>query len=151
MNLRKRGVQVDEICRLYREDAETIEQLFFHCGRSQLIRKLSPVSWEELQNNTNSFREWWKEQSRVKNSWDLQDRQEFTTYLMWHIWKARNAWIFNGEKRSEIEVVQHAWEEWLEFKEKQKKDKREVERKIRVEERIAWTTPNPGSIKINAS
>lgn len=47
----------------------------------------------------------------------IQARQELTAYILWHIWKDRNAWLFNAEKNSGLEVVQRAWYEWLEFRE----------------------------------
>lgn len=59
-----------------------------------------------MMQHTSSFREWWKEHGKAHNNKDLQERQELTAYTLWHIWKARNAWNFNDEKRTEREIVQ---------------------------------------------
>lgn len=57
-NLRKRGIQVDEVCRICGEETETTKHILFHCGRSQLIWKLTPVGWDGMIQQTNSFKEW---------------------------------------------------------------------------------------------
>lgn len=37
VNLKRRGIQVDEVCRKCGNEAETTEHLFFHYGKSQII------------------------------------------------------------------------------------------------------------------
>lgn len=74
-----------------------------------------------------------------------------TTYLLWHIWKASNVWIFNGEKRTETKISQLVWEEWIQFKKEQNKGKKEMVRRIRLEKQRAWTTPDSRTIKVNVS
>lgn len=66
-----------------------------------------------------SFKEWWKEHRKVRNKMELQVRQELTAYILWYIWKAKNAQ--KAGKCIEREVVEQAWEEWMEFKEVQMK------------------------------
>lgn len=39
----------------------------------------------------------------------------------------------------------------MQFKKKQNKDKKEVVRRIRVEEQKAWTAPDSRTIKVNVS
>lgn len=56
------------------------------------------------------------EQEKAKNVQELQNRQEFTAYIMWQVWRARNAWCFKGETWAEKEIVERACEEWKEFK-----------------------------------
>lgn len=46
----------------------------------------------------------------------MNDRQELTIYLLWHIWKALNCLNFNSVHVTELEVVNGAVEEWMEYK-----------------------------------
>lgn len=41
---------------------------------------------------------------------------ELTAHLLCHIWKARKNWIFNSVTQEGYMVVQHAIEDWFEFK-----------------------------------
>lgn len=81
----------------------------------------------------------------------MQARQELTAYILWHIWKDRNAWLFNVEKNSELEVVQRAWYEWLEFKEIQERGQKVKERRIVPEVPKPWQPPEEGTLKLNVS
>lgn len=86
---------------------------------------------------------------QIKKDQDMQYRQELTPYILWQIWKARNAWLFTGERRTEREIVQLDWQECIEFKEKQERRVRGSEGRIRVEAQQGWTAPEYGTIKIN--
>lgn len=77
---------------------ETREHLFFHCPDSVLIWKLAPVSWEGIQGYTDSLEEWWKRICMAKYDHQFQRRAELTVYLLWHMWKARCTWQFEGRK-----------------------------------------------------
>lgn len=84
---------------------ETVEHLFFNYAKAKTISKLAPVNWDGMIQQTGSFKEWWSKHGNVANSRELNERQELTTYIMWHIWKDRNSWVFKSEKWSELEVV----------------------------------------------
>lgn len=98
------------------EAPETIEHLLLHCVRTKLIWKLAPVGWEVLDQITFSFKKWWRELSKAMNKQEMDNRQELTTYLLWHIWKAWNCWNFNAGVVTELEVVQGAMDELMEYK-----------------------------------
>lgn len=53
----------------------------------------------------------------------MQARKELTAYIMWHIWKARNCWLFKNKWMPEKEIVQQDVGEWMEFQEAQTKEK----------------------------
>lgn len=46
---------------------------------------------------------------------------------MWHIWKARNNWTYNVKKVTELEVVQKALVEWIEFKATPTEERKKIE------------------------
>lgn len=98
-------MKIEEVCKQCEEETETIEHLFFHCGKSKLIWKLSLVNWDGVRQHTNSFMEWWQEHGVVNISKELPARHELIAYILWHIWKACNAWNFSNENRTEREIV----------------------------------------------
>lgn len=110
-NLRKRGVEIDTICKCCGEGQETMEHLMFHCAVAKRIWKLAPVPWDGLEHFTSSLKEWWTQVGNAKNRNEMNDRLELSAYIMWQIWKCRNHWIFKNEKVPEMEVVKRAWVE----------------------------------------
>lgn len=59
---------------------------------------------------------------KSKEKAELLDRLGLTAYLLWHLWKAQNSWIFNVEFSDERDIVQRAWSEWIEYKAAQQED-----------------------------
>lgn len=119
VNLKKRGIKVEGVCRQCGEEMETVECLFFHCQRAKNIWKLAPVQWDGLQQFTWCLKDWWRKQGEVGKEGAMKDRQDFTAYLIWQIWKARNSRTFHKEYWSEMEIIKKAWEEWSKFKDVQ--------------------------------
>lgn len=60
------------------------------------------MNWEGIKSHSGSLKDWWTKISAAKNYLEIQDKHE------WQIWKDRNGWLFNGEKRKEIEIVLRA-------------------------------------------
>lgn len=142
---------LDETCKMCEEEKEMLEHHFFHCENAKLLWKLAPVQWDGLLQHTNSFKEWWRSIEAAATREEMEDRKELTAYILWHIWKNHNSWIFNLEKWSELEVVQHAWSAWMEYKNAQKQTTREKVYTIRLPQKEAWKAPGPGVIKLNVS
>lgn len=67
------------------------------------------------------------------------------------MWKARNSWLYNGQMVTELEVVQQAMEECLEFAECQQKSGHAAQRKMMVDRQKAWQHPEAGCVKLNVS
>lgn len=82
VNLRRRDMNIDAICSQYGEDLETEEHLFFHCRRAQLIWQLAPVQWDGLNSVMGSIKEWWLKQGETGKLRKLEDRHEFTAFLL---------------------------------------------------------------------
>ncbi|WP_157056330.1 hypothetical protein, partial [Candidatus Burkholderia verschuerenii] len=148
-NLGRRGLKGVEHCHLCGAETETTEHVFFHCPTAKKIWKLSPVSWDGLETHTHSFKDWWNAQAKMGQQNMIQDRQDLTVYILWQIWRNRNEWCFSETRRHEKEVVQRAWEEWMEFKEAQAEKTRISNKPILVRTRVRWTVPGPGIVKIN--
>ena len=75
--------------------------------------------------------------------------QELTAYILWNIWKDRNRWVFKAERGSEIDVVNLAWGEWLEYNAENGKKERESKVKERGTEAECWQKPELGTLKLN--
>lgn len=133
--LRKRGLEVDDTCKVCGEGKETVNHLFFHCLKANIIWKLAPVRWEISEQQALSFKQWWSSLENAENSKEMSDRKELTAYILWHIWKNRNRWTFNAETWSEIDIVQGAWNEWIEYKAELPTTKREEGSSVRQEQR----------------
>lgn len=148
-NLKKRGIELDEMCKLCGEEKETAEHVFFHCPTAQLIWKLAPVRWEGVDQQITSVQDWWRDLTTAGNMKELDDRKEFSVYMLWHIWKHRNRWTFQSEKWTEMEVVRGAWNEWLEFKEEQLKVLQNRIWQVTMDRKESWKAPELGAVKLN--
>lgn len=80
------------------------------------VWKLAPISWKGIMHLTESFEEWRMKICLAHQGNNVQERTEITVYLLWHIWKARCAWQFEGYRWEAREIVQKAMLEWQEFK-----------------------------------
>lgn len=148
-NLKQKGLEIDDICRLCGEEKETVEHLFFHCFHAKTIWKLAPVQWEGLDTSCDSFKEWWKKLENAKKNQTMADRKELSAYIIWQIWKQRNRWLFHTEKWTKQEVVQKACKEWMEFSSVNPQKQKLATSHIRVERRMAWKAPESDFVKLN--
>lgn len=80
-SLRKKGMEVDETCKLCGEEKEIVKHLFFHCAIPKIIQKLAPVNWDGLNQQTNSFKDWWSTLGNVVSGKELNERQELIAYM----------------------------------------------------------------------
>lgn len=83
--LREKGLTVDEWCKVCGEDKETMERMFFHCRKAQLIWKLSQVNWEGLQQFIENFSDWWIKVYNIGLQEVNQHRLEITACILWGI------------------------------------------------------------------
>ncbi|CAA0833761.1 Ribonuclease H-like superfamily protein, partial [Striga hermonthica] len=115
-NLALRKMDVDVICQPCGEAPETIEHIFFHCPRAQMLWNISPVSWDGICNVGCKFKTWWSHLYTIKPSLVAEDRIQLTTYLLWWLWKSRNLWMFEKIKIPIHLVAAKAHQAWLEIK-----------------------------------
>lgn len=149
--MRKRGVAVDETCKLCGEGQETIKHLFFYCVKAKTIWKQAPVRWEGMDQQSVSFKGWWSRLENAANNKEMANKKELSAYIIWYIWKNKNRWIFNSENMSELIIVQEAWKEWMEYQAEQNQAPKERGSTVRVERRAEWKAPKRGWIKLNVS
>lgn len=148
-NLVKRRVKVDSRCKLCGEGVENVEHVFFHCAEAKATWKLAPVHWDGLDEYTTSFKDWWKKLEGAGTQEVIKDRKELSGYILWQIWKNRNAWHFQSARHSPYEVVQIAWTEWLEYKELHSQQQIPKAHNNTTERKMAWQPPDQGVVKLN--
>ncbi|CAH2946075.1 MAG: hypothetical protein PPHERAN_6355, partial [uncultured Paraburkholderia sp.] len=150
-NIQKRGMKVDDICRQCEEASETVEHLFFQCRKSKTIWKVAPISWDGMMSYAESVKEWWIQHCKSRNCGEFQSRLELSLNLWWQIWKARNEWVFRGVRKSEVDIVRSATEEWMEYKDAADERKEKSQNRIIVEQPKHWEPLEMGVIKLNVS
>lgn len=78
VNLKKRGMHVDGVCRQCGEGMETLDHLLFHCPKAKRVWKLAHVTYKGLDQFSYSFREWWTKLGNDGEGPEMRDRQELT-------------------------------------------------------------------------
>ncbi|KAK6779593.1 hypothetical protein RDI58_021777 [Solanum bulbocastanum] len=70
--------------------------MFFNCSKAQLVWKLAPINWPNVENVMN-FAIWWND--LFCNTCQYSESIELlrlSVSLLWQMWKARNSLCFNG-------------------------------------------------------
>lgn len=65
------------------------------------------------------------------------------------MWKARNALYFREEKWEEKVIIEHAWEEWIEWKKVRLEETNSVMKRVQIDRQTGWARPEQGVIKFN--
>lgn len=73
---------------------KNLRNIYFFIVQKLILWRLAPVSWDGLAQATNSFKAWWMEQGKAGKVQELQNRQEFTAYIMWHVWQSKECLVF---------------------------------------------------------
>ncbi|KAK6139898.1 hypothetical protein DH2020_026343 [Rehmannia glutinosa] len=153
IQLRRRGMNVDEICQMCGEERETIMHVFFHCTRAKQVWKLANVSWD-IPDEGIEFREWWSNICTLEKTDLGKDRIALSTYILWWLWKTRNLWMFQQCRMPDKELVDLAYSEWNEFNhlgtKKGKKDSTEATN-LQSENNDLFEFPEVGQIEISVS
>ena len=104
------------VCKVCGIEDETIDHMLFRCSNAQLVWKICPINWPNL-GNTMNFAGWWNELfTNTKQYLDSIELIKLSISIMWQIWKARNAKIFNGEIPELNDIVKKAMFDFHEFK-----------------------------------
>ncbi|CAA0832273.1 Unknown protein [Striga hermonthica] len=110
-----KGIQADPICKVCGNSEESLEHILFSCQRAAKVWKLAGIEWSGMQNPSITFKNWWTDICNIQKVKSFNDRIHFSTFILWRLWKCRNLWIFNNLWKSEREIANQAWNEWMEF------------------------------------
>lgn len=116
-NMFKRRIARDALCPICLENQETVEHLLFLCPWTKPIWFGAHICSVPNEFNISSLPNWMND---AINHWkannicdDLRTGQLF--YLIWHIWKARNEFVFNTKSPNPMSVLILAKSQALEF------------------------------------
>ncbi|GER42828.1 polyadenylate-binding protein family protein [Striga asiatica] len=110
-----KGIQTDPICRVCGTTVESLEHILFSCSRAINVWKIAGIDWVGFQNPSLKFKTWWTDICNMKRVKSFNDRIHFSSYILWRLWKCRNLWIFNNTWKSDRDIANQAWKEWMEY------------------------------------
>ncbi|XP_027174467.1 uncharacterized protein LOC113774101 [Coffea eugenioides] len=64
---------------------------------------------------TRNITTWWTALSEAKHRVQGMEHIALTTYILWQIWKCRNNREFNNKVQEPMQVINKAWNAWMEF------------------------------------
>nr|XP_027081023.1 uncharacterized protein LOC113703745 [Coffea arabica] len=115
----KRIGKGDMICKLCGEGSETVEHIFFHCTKAQMIWQMAPLQWDGIKEHTADFRRWWSILMEAQTRREGLEHIALTVEILWQIWKARNEAEFEEKDRHPMEVIRKAIKDWEEYQQAQ--------------------------------
>lgn len=115
--LRTRGIQVDPLCSVCGQGAESICHVLFHCQTAKEVWELSsipspPAGWSQSSVFLNLYH--LIKCSKI-TAIGACSRQSFP-WILWHLWKARNAFCYENQAPVSSVIFQRASEDaaiWL--------------------------------------
>ncbi|XP_071920757.1 uncharacterized protein [Coffea arabica] len=136
----------DPICLGCGEKLETLEHLLLKCKKAKEIWKATPIQWDGIQELTGNFNSWWAALSEAIQRDQGMDHISLTAYILWQIWKSRNDKEFNNKTHDPAQVINKAWNAWMEFNEGIKKARRcsieQTTAPLQMEEQEASQNPD---------
>jgi len=111
-----RGMVVDPACPLCTQDIETNDHLFWECPSIKEVWRLAHRhKWLQLSSIQDAPRCSEELLLRCKQSRNKEDILKVVT-LLWHIWKERNAFIFQYETFGQLRVLIRAKRSYMEWR-----------------------------------
>ncbi|OMO90725.1 hypothetical protein COLO4_18924 [Corchorus olitorius] len=148
-NLFKKKVVGNPLCIICNEKVETVEHLLLLCPWTEPIWFGGCAGLGIDKESITSFANWWMDSfdSKGIQKNDGMRLAARAAFIIWHIWKGRNAVQFNGKKPDIEGTVRRAEMAWKEFElANSGKAKQDV---IKEAGNLKWSPPSEGNIKIN--
>lgn len=95
--------------------------MLFNCDRVSKIWVFSPFRLRPELTNSAQIRDIWKRVGDMPNGETKREAQGLFATLGWHVWTARNSWVFNQNWKLETKIVKEALEEFDTFLQATKK------------------------------
>lgn len=90
------GIGDTKCCRCGEMD-KSLEHMFFFCTKSVSIWELAPIKCNSIEHKRKDFSKWWCSLTEVVKRDEGRQHIQFTCFLLWHIRKARNIWLFSRQ------------------------------------------------------
>ncbi|XP_043689380.1 uncharacterized protein LOC122640294 [Telopea speciosissima] len=139
---------------------ESIDHILLDCPFVHAVWFGSPLSFSPPQTSASSFHKWIQSWVTIDKGSKAGNREVLglISFIVWHIWLARNALIFNHRSGSPMEVVKSAQDVFNEFL-KAKAMRRKPHSILAINNALvlqplipiaSWTPPPQGCVKINS-
>ncbi|CAA7041153.1 unnamed protein product [Microthlaspi erraticum] len=150
-NLKDRHISREGKCERCHIGNETVNHLLFTCPYARLLWASSPIpappqgEWSSspYTNLYEAFTLSWAKQEQAK-------LQKLVPWILWRLWKNRNAFVFQGKDYSVQETLQRVQEdaeEWARSREEENKGQQQPRTST---PRDKWKRPKEGWIKCNS-
>lgn len=127
---------------------ETPSHMLFNCDRAMRIWLLSPFIFRPENINSSQLRSMWKELGTKVNGEAQTEATGLFATIGWHIWIARNNWVFNQKWTTETKVLDCALQEHHMFIQVIRKEHKGDQGASDTEPQ-RWLPPEFGVLKIN--
>ncbi|KAL4283913.1 hypothetical protein GQ457_16G013600 [Hibiscus cannabinus] len=114
-NLFSRHIHISRVCGRCGEGNESLEHILFFCPFAQAVWRMSGFSYCPRMEGFPGFCKWFYSIREVCLSQNYEEGLCQLSFLCWHLWKARNKWIFSGIKEEPIDVWKASDCAFLEF------------------------------------
>ncbi|KAJ9176771.1 hypothetical protein P3X46_012050 [Hevea brasiliensis] len=137
----------DPNCRFCGE-VENVKHLLFSCHHAASIWIDSPLRLRSSLFQALDIKDCWLELlSPLKDHFDRQNLIQIAVFIMWHIWKSRNAFIFQNIRHNPAETIALALQHHEEFANVESLQIRAPVESI--DHAVLWTPPPQHCIKLN--
>lgn len=150
--LTTRGIQIDTTCSNCSRESESICHMLFVCEKAKEVWDLANIPLPQNGFSRNSVFLNFLHLLKIYNSneGDPNTRSVFP-WLVWEVWKARNALAFDNKTVSAYTIASRAFEEASSWQKTMilKTNTEIVDVVVRTEENIGWIKPPSGCLKCN--
>ncbi|CAH9135346.1 unnamed protein product [Cuscuta epithymum] len=140
-NLRKKGVQITEECKLCGREAENLEHVFWECEYAHEVWQQAGVTRAA---DVLQVQDWIKQQLRIATN----DHKSKFVALLWGLWKRRNSLIWKAEWQGAAGVITSAMSMITNWREAQQSSSQPKKRAGGGREQV-WRRPGRGVVKVN--
>lgn len=149
-NLHRRKCSPSPMCSICCKEAESVEHLIFRCSWTKAVWFGSNLSYKVDTLAIPSVMKWTiSVMEHFNSALYCHDILSRCIFLAWHVWKARNDWIFNGVPVNPRTVMAKASAMWKEFNECEMTHTSQGQTTTRDGEDSCWQPPHEGSMKVN--
>lgn len=150
-NLRRRNINVNPYCSRCCTVLETCDHTFFTCPYAQGVWRAAGIPTAQICDPSKPMEDKLRQLFTIHNDEQISRNTRFLPFwIMWRLWKARNALVFNRKATTTVDTVIHAvsdTKEWLDNA--TKTTTRHNSGPIKDAREASWRKPPRGVMKCN--
>ncbi|GMI74877.1 hypothetical protein like AT4G29090 [Hibiscus trionum] len=141
------NLQDQDNCPHCYQHQESAEHILFFCPFAQATWRASAFNYSPAALGFPGFPKWWYQLCHDRKMGMTKVGLAQIAFILWNLWKARNALVFEGRRESPCEVWLRADRGFMEFQQVNKIDS--SEKSNEGPKNAKWIPPPAGVIKIN--